>query len=85
MVDTTRRLSGRRTKEWWAQLDPHERRRLAELQFSRSGRYGGYLPDDCSECSGCGNPMLGTGMCRDCYNEYAFLVAKANKAMEAKQ
>ena len=27
---------------------------------------GGYLPDDCSDCDYCGQPMFGCGMCPDC-------------------
>ena len=30
---------------------------------------GGYLSDDCSECDFCGQPMLGSGACRACFNE----------------
>lgn len=36
---------------------------------SNYGGSGGYLPDDCSECDTCGQPMLGSGNCPACYAE----------------
>ena len=30
---------------------------------------GGCLPDDCSECDFCGQPMLGSGACSFCHKE----------------
>lgn len=70
----------RRSKTWWAMLTKHERRRLVELEHSSSGPYGGggYLPDDCTECQGCGQPQLGSGLCRYCLVEIEALICKAN-------
>ena len=71
-----------RDKAFWANLLPEERRRLMELQTSKSGSYsaGGYLPDDCSECGACGQPMLGVGMCDACYRDFDRLMAKGSGA-----
>ena len=68
------------TKENFARLTHFERQRLMHLQMSGSGGDyggGGFLPDDCSECAACGYPMLGSGMCRDCYAEFHKLTEKA--------
>ena len=35
------------------------------------------MPDDCSECSGCGQPMLGIGLCSSCLKELISLIEKA--------
>lgn len=32
-----------------------------------------YLPDDCSECQYCGEPMLGSGMCGSCSREFPYI------------
>ena len=65
------------TKENMARLEPHERRRLMEIQMAPHGGRRSYLPDDCSECDGCGEPMLGSGLCNHCYSEWSALTAKA--------
>jgi len=71
----------KRTKEWWARLDKHERSHLVYLERHAVGSgYGnGYLPDDCSECPACGTPVLGTGWCHNCYLAWKSYVDKANK------
>jgi hypothetical protein len=69
------------TKEFWRRLTAAERRELVALQFAKSGPYGGggYLPDDCSECGACGQPMLGSaGMCGACYKRFVALCAKGH-------
>ena len=70
----------RRTKKWWHCLNRWERQRLVVLERSSSGPYGGggYLPDDCTECQGCGQPQLGSGLCIFCGKELQTLIAKAN-------
>ena len=70
----------KRTKEWWHRLTKDERRRLFELEHPYGSQYGvgGYLPDDCSECGRCGNPMLGCGLCRTCLTELDRLITKAS-------
>ena len=73
----------RRTKEWWARLDKWERSTLVYLERAEygGGGYGGggYLPDDCSECSGCSQPMLGGGgLCSRCGDQLEELIAKGN-------
>jgi len=71
----------KRTKEWWARLNKWERRRLVNIERRQQGSgysAGGYLPDDCSECGGCGSPMLGCGLCPHCSAEYDRLLKKAN-------
>jgi len=75
----------RRTKEWWATLEPRERSELVYLEKSEkySSGYGGggYLPDDCCECGACGTPHISTGLCNHCLNELIAIIAKANTAM----
>ena len=74
------KLLAMRDKGFWRRLNKGERIRLMYLQMnSRSGGLsgGGYLPDDCSECGGCSQPMVGYGgLCSDCYRDYERLVAK---------
>lgn len=72
-------MSTIRDKAFWRRLTKAERAELMALQMSRhSTGYGGggYLPDDCSECGACGQPILGPGWCSGCYDRYARLVAK---------
>jgi len=56
----------------WGNLTNAERAEYMRLQMSPSGYYdrSGYLPDDVGECEACGNPMLGSGMCKSCYARY---------------
>lgn len=70
----------KRTKQWWAKLDKDERARLVWLEKYSNHYYSndGYLPDDCSECSGCGDPCMGSGLCIHCLNEIQRIVDKAN-------
>ena len=59
-------------------LTKPERARYMQLQMSpASSRYGGYLPDDCSECGACGEPILGSGWCQRCSSEFDTLRTKA--------
>lgn len=64
----------------WGRLTADERRELMALQMAPSGGSmggGGYLPEDCSECRACGQPMLGyPGMCSACYRRWDALVTK---------
>lgn len=71
----------RRTKEWWARLDKEERSYLVYLEkrANRYGGMGGYIPDDCSECTACGLPMTGSGMCLSCWKELDKLIKKASR------
>ena len=76
----------RRKKQWWAALDEWERDWLVRAErdqkkFSSYGA-GGYLPDDCSECTVCGEPQLGSGMCRYCGNLMTTIIAKADEATQ---
>ena len=70
----------RRTKEWWARLDKYERSELVYLERAGNqyGGLGGYLPDDCGECPGCSQPVLGGGLCNYCINRMEALIDKAN-------
>jgi hypothetical protein len=74
----------RRTKEWWATLDKEERSHLVYIERRMNGftGYGGYLPDDCSECPVCGQPVFGSGMCSYCSNSRYKYIDKADKALE---
>lgn len=70
----------RRTKEWWARLSKPERIELVVLEKA-AGRGGvgcPYLPDDCSDCACCGNPVLGSGLCSSCMTGLDYLIEKAN-------
>ncbi len=70
------------TKEGMARLTPDERRELMFMQMSPAGRNDGYVPDDCSYCDVCGDPILGSGggMCRRCYARWETLMDKAESA-----
>ena len=71
----------RRTKEWWARLDKYERSYLVYLERRQhKGGSSPYYPDDCSECGGCGLPMVGGGfgLCSECGDQWEALVAKGD-------
>ena len=59
----------------WNNLNASERRVYMQIQMSHGTSYGGggYLPDDCSDCGACGLPMLGTGICHNCYTTWKSL------------
>ncbi len=68
------------TKENMQRLTKYERSHFMWLQMHQGGTGyggGGYLPDDCSECGACGQPILGTGWCSPCNDEYTALERKA--------
>lgn len=68
------------TKENMARLTRGERGEMMMLQMSPAGgaySAGGYLPDDCSECGACGEPILGSGWCSRCGERFEELVSKA--------
>ncbi len=70
------------TKEKMARLTQDERRELMVLQMSSSGESyggGGYLPEDCSGCGACGEPILGTGWCDRCFDRFDYLTEKASE------
>ena len=66
-----------RHRAFWRNLTKNERRELMALQTSRSyGARSAYLPDDCSECGACGEPVFGSGWCAYCWRRYDALMAK---------
>ena len=69
-----------RDKAFWRRLTKAERRELVAIQTApRSGNMGGggYLPDDCSECTYCGEPKMGyPGLCTHCYGRWEALMTK---------
>ncbi len=72
-----------RDKGFWRRLTKGERAYLMHLHMNqgRGSGYGGggYLPDDCSECGACGQPMLGAGgLCSHCWKDYERLTAKGS-------
>lgn len=72
-------MKGRYSTRWWRGLTKNERRHLVGLMTAHGGGMGGYLPDDCSECTYCGQPILGyPSLCRGCYNDYKALHDKAD-------
>ena len=62
----------------WANLSKDERLRYMQLQVSPQGGYdySGYLPEGCGECGACGQPIMGTGWCSSCYQEWYSLRLK---------
>lgn len=59
----------------WNRLTKQERREYMRLQMasSRGGR-SAYLPEDCSECSVCEQPHLGSGgLCGNCFADWKAL------------
>ena len=66
------------TKKGMARLEPDERRELMFMQMSPAGRNDGYVPDDCSYCDVCGDPILGSGggLCGRCYGRWELLMNK---------
>jgi len=68
----------RRTKQWWEILSKDERARLVYLERSNNkiGSHSAYLPDDCTECTSCGQPVMGDGLCKNCSIELLMLTSK---------
>ena len=65
----------------WSNLTKQEWAEYMRLQMSPSGTgRRGYLPEDCSECSACGQPMLGSGFCPECYARWDQLSRKLEGA-----
>jgi len=74
-----------RTKQWWSHLTKEERSTLVYLERSANhyGSMGGYIPDDCSDCSACGNPMMGCGgLCSWCSSQLDELICKADELVK---
>ena len=65
----------------WDNLNKEERSTYMRIQMSPSGGYdrSGYLPDDCGECGACGQPILGIGLCRNCYKTWKELDEKLRR------
>ena len=77
----------KRTKQWWAKLTIEERATLVYLErganLSGGMGGGGYLPDNCSECGACGNPMCGYGgLCSWCQSQLDGIISKADNEVE---
>ena len=70
----------KRSKAWWARLKPHERSCVVYYERHAHDYYGygggGYLPDDCTECSICGTPCRWSP-CEGCDAEYDHIIRKA--------
>jgi hypothetical protein len=69
----------KRNKEWWDKYTKQERHFIYhfERNINKYNQMGGYLPDDCSECTNCGEPMLGSGVCcMHCFNDYDKLISR---------
>jgi len=73
----------RRTKEWWAKLQPWERSWLVNMErISAQGHHlggGGYLPDDCGECDGCGDTTYMGSLCPNCKAIYERILEKTQE------
>ena len=72
----------KRNKQWWAKLTKEERATLVYLERGQnlSSGMGGYLPDDCSSCGACGNPMHGYGgLCPWCQSQLDAIISKADE------
>lgn len=68
----------KRDKKFWSRLNKEERSEFVRLERAGNqyGSMGGYLPDDCSECTNCGNPTTGFGLCNDCLDRIIYLTDK---------
>jgi len=73
-----------RAKEWWGRLTKDERSELVYLEraSNQTGSGSAYLPDDCSECMGCGNPTPGSGLCTGCLDRLIGLIEKADGGLK---
>lgn len=70
----------KRNKTWWKRLNRQERSELVQLERANNkySGLGGMLPDDCGECTYCGNPCIGGGLCPYDLNRLIELENKAN-------
>jgi hypothetical protein len=70
------KFSMKRTKEWWSKFSSEDKWFIwhFEREQNNYGHMGGYLPDDCSECVVCGDPMFSSGVCTHCLNRYTKLI-----------
>ena len=78
----------RRTKEWWAALEPEERSTLVGLEraeASNSGGTGFNLPEGYSCCPWCSYPKRGCGVCFQCLTRLQELIAKADRSIAMQQ
>lgn len=68
----------RRNKAWWSKYTREERWKICnfERNHHKHTHFGGYLPDDCTECAVCGNACFGGSPCTHCLNEYDRLMNK---------
>jgi len=65
------------TRKNFRHLTKRERAEVMQLQMSQgSGGRSPYLPDDCAECDGCGDPMLSGGFCDHCFKRFDTLMMK---------
>lgn len=71
----------KRTKQWWAALEPGERSELVNLERAdRSSRTTWpYIPSDEDRCGSCAIHHYGGGLCPLCTNHLSELIAKAEK------
>ena len=67
----------KRDKAWWGRLTEDERWSLWHYEHDSAGVGCAYLPEDCYECSGCGNPSM-SGMCKQCSDDFQRILDKAN-------
>lgn len=70
-------MANLRDPHFWRNLTKDERREFMQYQTAPCG--GGrsaYLPDDCSECPVCSQPVLGSGLCQGCDKRFERLIAK---------
>ena len=70
----------KRTKAWWARLEPEERSYLVYLERmqNRCSIGSAYYPDDVGDCPACGCPTISSGMCRHCRADMWKLIEKAS-------
>lgn len=71
----------RRTREWWAALEPEERSELVNLERAdKSSRTTWpYIPSDEDRCGSCAAHHYGGGLCSLCSKQLGELLAKAEK------
>ena len=69
------------SKEQWSKLNKEERSWLVSYYHHENdnSKYGGYLPDDSSECPVCGQPVIGGGVCTNCLDHAIKLEEKMGR------
>jgi len=75
----------KRTSEWWAGLEEHERKELVALERNQCHRGSSWnLPAGFSECTHCSYPTS-SSLCAFCRERLDEIVEKANRSLNGKE